>query len=185
MPIKYRKDCKTCQLIKRDPAFKKRFYTSTYYNKQGTESMNQIARDLEPLISYSQVYNHARRHGDTYFRKRSDRDETIKEFHERERVKKDALKKLEKVAPEIIINKDLIDPNATLQVEQNWEDILDNMIKEGSKDLSQGHIKINATQLTTLLKIKADRENAKGAGKDNFLAVMAAMVAGNKATDGE
>lgn len=177
---KWKSNCAACQLMRKDHNFKQRMYTSTYFDKQGKETLRQVAIDYSAYLSMQSIYNHARKHGTWYFRKHSDRDETIKEFHEREQIKKDALTKLKKVAPELV--PEVIDGQlvaAEPKDDDDWESGLDELIKIGTSDLKKGHMKINASQYVTALKIKADREASKGNQKSDMLIAFAAMASGN------
>lgn len=178
MPIKYKSNCKLCQLIKKDPLLKKRFYTSTYFNVQGKESLNEIFEDvLHPYVGRPNMYNHAKKHGNYAFKKRPGAGESMKEFQEKERLTKQALKTLEKVAPQMIVDGEVM-PNK--EVEEGWEDGLKELLKQGGQDLKKGKMKINASQYVTALKIMADKEARDGSKQDDFVTAMALAALSKK-----
>lgn len=153
---------------------KLRFYNSTYYNPQGRETLLQVAKDMQPDIVMSNIYRHAKNHN-SRFQIRDDKGVNLAARKKKEITKKKALKDLERVAPELLLEGEVL-----TEAQKGWQDILDDMIKAGSKDLANNKIKINGTQLTALLKIKADMELKNGNGQNDFIAAMAAAAIGKQ-----
>jgi hypothetical protein len=177
MPVHYRPNCATCTLMKKDKEFKRRFYTSTYFDAQGRETLRQVSEAYHPFVSEDSIYNHARKHGTWSPRGTPRNGESINDFNTRSRETKKALSTLKKVAPEILLEGDIVDLTPK---EDSWEDGLDELLKQGTQDLKSGKMKINASQYVTALKIKADREAAKGSGMSEFLSAMAAAATKGK-----
>lgn len=169
--------------MKKDPAFKRRFYTSTFFDAQGKESLQHLYEDFHPFVGRVSIYNHANKHGTWSPRGVPNIGETPKAFNERSRETTKAITALKKYAPEKVLEGDVYDPKA--EIDEDWEDTLEALIKQGSKDLKSGRLKVNAGQLVTALKIKADRENAKNDKGNSFIAAMALMATGAKSATKE
>lgn len=145
-----KKNCKVCQLVKKDQKLLKRIYDSSYYIPHSKDSLSAIHRDclqLDPkCFSYMSLTNHVKKH---------------QHLNASDYEKKMLQNKVKGVESAII--------EARFEA-QNAQDAV---INRGMELLEKGEMKIGADHL---LRAARDKQDAQAKQKDQQLA-LAEMIA--------
>lgn len=148
--LSYKKNCKICVLVKKDPKLLKRIYDSSYYIPHSKDTLAQIHRDCKQIdpncFSYLSLTNHVKKH---------------QHLNAADYQKKMMIEKVKGIEGKII--------------ESRFEAIntQDAVINIGMEKLEKGEMKITADHL---LRAAKDKQDALAKQKDQQLA-LAEMVA--------
>lgn len=187
MALKYRKNCAVCKAMKKDEKLKRRIYNSSYFDPSSPESLNALADDYVGLFSRASLYNHVRKHGIITPSAAKYRKDKIIAAAKGDVIPlkggdhiNSAVEAVGKLVPQVM--GDVI-AGTPLAPDSLYEQSLDDIIIVGMDDFKKGKIKLNAATLLTAIKIKADIESKTKDRKADFVAAMAAIVAGGASGD--
>lgn len=167
MPIKYKVNCKACQLSKANPKVRARIYKARFNREDGDETLEQVGQDVG--LTGASIYNHARKHIKlTVF---SDEAEAVR-----------TAKKVARVQAQV--NKDLEVgfERGDIGITDEYEVSLNNYLSQGKDILDKGGMKITEKGFLTAIKIKSDIQ-AKKRGQD--IEIMKAVYSFSSGADKE
>lgn len=165
---RYKPNCQTCQLAKKDAKARIRIRNATFNRTVGDETLQDISREYG--LSNGGIYNHSRKHivDDTEALQR--RQETIT-------AKKVALIKAD-------VQKDL-----ELQLDADTVDDIDSdplqilglkeYIAQGNKEIKEGKLKITAQSYLVAVRTLNEYESKKTNNKIEFLRTISSFRSGN------
>lgn len=167
--VKYKSNCKACQLSKRDPKARARIRQATFRREDGDETLADIAKEFN--ISQGPMYNHAKKHiHDT---------EPIMGARKELRVAKQTLEfkaKVQKEA-ELVLEADVVD-----EFESRPAEIvaLDDYIAQGATMIKEGKLNMTPRSFLGAVKIKTDWAAKQQNNKLELMRTIAAFASGAK-----
>jgi hypothetical protein len=129
--IKYNKQCKVCQEIKKDKKLLEEIYASTAFDRSSTISLQSISDRNHDKFSYDSIRNHVKKH-------QAITAEDLSEKH---------MQKIVKKAEQNILKK-------RIESSDIWTSILD----KGHEQLEEGTIRLRAGDVLRAAKDKSDYE---------------------------
>lgn len=169
MSMRYKVNCKSCQMSKTDPKLRKRIRYAAYKREHGDETLADIA--LERGLSVPQIYNHVKKHmSDAQESYNAAKDTKIAK--QREVFKANVAKELE-----LSVDVDVLD-----SIEGRPESVvaLDDYISQAKLLIDKGLLKINATSFLQAVKIRTDWSSKQQTNKTEFMKAIYAMSSGDK-----
>lgn len=167
MPNRYKVNCATCIMSKKDVPLRTRIRYAAYKREQGDETLYDIA-DAVGLTRHG-IYNHVKKHMEDI----SDR------YINRSRVQ--AAKKVAEVRTKVQKEAELfLDPDTVDAIEGRPLEIvaLDDYIAQAKAMIDNKELKITASTFLAATKIKTDWQRGQQSNKTEFLKAIYAMASG-------
>lgn len=181
--IKYKKNCKICQLIKANPKLKDRIYRSSYFVPEGYESLSAISEDYVGQFGLNSLYNHVKKHQTVTAGRRAQKTMTL--------IAKKAQKQqedLESAAGLPTLDENgVVDVLATPVMPKNpgYEDVWNEVLAVASEQLRNGNMKLTAANMLTAARDKSVYEDKKKDRQLAMLQMIAHFTSGENAMAGE
>lgn len=160
--IRYKPNCKACQLSKKDPRLRQRIYQAAYRREDGDETLYQIA-DREGF-NRAALYNHVKKH--TTEVQKSLEVQTAKKVAE---VKANVDNKL----VDHFEGKEPITP-------QLHNDVLDEVMAIGLADVKAGRLKVTVSHALAAARQKAENLSKQKNLQLDIMKTMFAFASGEK-----
>lgn len=143
----FKSNCATCRALKVNAKLRTRVRFAAFKREEGDETLADIAREIK--IAVPGIYNHAKKHMIDYSPMVERREQVI--IAKKQAVfQAQANKKLEVAFDQ----KDL-------EITENYEDGLDEYIRQGGDALNKGNMKITEKGFLAAIKIKSDIQSKK------------------------
>ena len=167
--IKYKSNCKGCQLSKHNPKARDRIRKAAFRREDGDETIQQIA--IEFGVTPAALYKHCRNH----------LKDTDVEMSSRKEIKI-AKKTIEFKARVQKEHELLIDDNTSESIEGRPAEIvtLDDYIAQGAAMVKEGKVQITANSYLAAIKIKNEWQAKQQNNKVELLKTIAAFRSGHK-----
>lgn len=167
--VKYKSNCKACQLSKRDAKARARIRYAAFRREEGDETLAQIA--LEYGISQGPMYNHAKKHI-TDAESNTARTKQVIVARKTAEFKAKAQKELELK----------VDSDDFEELEGRPAEIiaLDDYIAQGAAEIKEGKLKLTANSFLAAVKIKTDWASKQQNNKIELLKTISAFRSGSK-----
>lgn len=144
--LKFKKNCKICNLVREDRKLLKRIYECGYYVPGSSDSLLAISRDNVGRFSYQGLKNHAKQH----------------QFIDSEAYTNAMLQKQDEKAQKVAIRKAV-----------KAADAVQTVINRGNERLENGEIDVETADLLRASQIKINQEAKE---KDQQLAILDMMA---------
>lgn len=174
MPNRYKPNCATCTMSKKNVPLRRRIRYAAYKRETGDETLQDIANEIG--VGQASIYNHVKKH----------MEDISDKYIDRSRVQ--AAKKVAEVRAKVQEEMELtLESDAYDQIEGRPLEIvaLDDYIAQGKAMIDNKEIKINATSFLTAVKIKNDWAKGQASTKLDFLKAVYAYASNDKKEQGK
>jgi hypothetical protein len=169
MPNRYKSNCYTCQLSKKDLSVRKRIRYAAYKREAGDETLQDIS--IEIGVSSPSIYNHVKRHME-------DVSERYQARREVQTAKKVAAVKIQvQEEAELVLEADTVDAIEARPLEIA---ALDDYIAQAKALIDRKELKITASTFLAATKIRSDWSNKQQSNKTDFMKTIYALASGAK-----
>lgn len=141
--LKYRANCKTCMLCKKDMKLRRRIRAAAFNRQPGDETISDIAKEYD--VSMPSMYNHVKKHMTEF-------DDTgRKEIHVAKNVA--TIQATVQKELEVQLDRDSVDDIDARPIEIAG---LDDYIAQGIKEIKEGKLRVTPASFLGAVKIKTD-----------------------------